>query len=185
MALGGGRMRLKAWASVSVLVAALGLAGAVGAAAPSAPSFAEPALSPDGAEIAFASGGDIWTVPAQGGVARLLITDPANDSRPIYSPDGATLAFLSNRAGSTNVYLLTLATGAVKRLTYADTAEQLDGWSRDGKWVYFSSGVNDVGRQSDVSSGSRPPGARPWRSAPSAIWPSSRAPRPPMAAPWR
>ena len=28
------------------------------------PSLAEPALSPDSAEIAFVSGGDIWTVPA-------------------------------------------------------------------------------------------------------------------------
>ncbi|CAN5256893.1 S41 family peptidase [soil metagenome] len=156
MTMGRGRTDLKAkalgWASASALAAVLALTAAPGMAAPvvAAPSLAEPALSPDGTEIAFASGGDIWTVPAQGGVARLLITDPANDSRPIYSPDGATLAFMSNRAGSTNIYLLTLATGAVRRLTFADTAEQLDGWSRDGKWIYFSSGVNDVGRQSDV-----------------------------------
>ena len=35
------------------------------------PAFAEPSLSPDGATIAFSSGGDIWEVPAAGGVARL------------------------------------------------------------------------------------------------------------------
>src|SRR5262249_36211004 len=35
------------------------------------PSFAEPAISPDRSEIAFVSGGDIWTVAASGGDARL------------------------------------------------------------------------------------------------------------------
>ena len=48
------------------------------AAAQPAPSkaqayFTEPALSPDGSEIAFVSGGDIWTAPANGGDARLLV----------------------------------------------------------------------------------------------------------------
>ena len=47
------------------------------------PSFAEPSLSPDRKEIAFVSGGDIWTVPAQGGEARLLISHEASESRPL------------------------------------------------------------------------------------------------------
>ena len=34
------------------------------------------------------------------------------------------------------------------RLTFDDALEQLDGWSRDGKWVYFSSSAHDlVGRR--------------------------------------
>src|SRR5690606_39662401 len=37
------------------------------------PSFAEPGISPDGREIAFVSGGDIWAVPVEGGVGRLLV----------------------------------------------------------------------------------------------------------------
>ena len=114
------------------------------------PALATPALSPDGSEIAFASGGDIWTVPAAGGVARLLVTDPATEDRPIYSPDGRELAFTSTRNGAPNIYILTLATGAVRRLTWSDAAEQLDAWSRDGKWIYFSSGAGDVARQPDV-----------------------------------
>jgi Tol biopolymer transport system component len=79
------------------------------------PSLATPALSPDGREIAFASGGDIWTVPAAGGEARLLIVDPAEESRPLYSHDGTRLAFQSTRTGSNDIYVLTLSTGALER----------------------------------------------------------------------
>ncbi|MCF8506125.1 MAG: peptidase S41 [Caulobacter sp.] len=147
-------MHIRIKAALALLAAVLlggawTLAGANEPVAP-LPSLAEPALSPDGSEIAFASGGDIWTVPSKGGQARLLVTDRATESRPLYSPDGTRLAFVSTRSGAANLYILTLATGKVTRLTYADANEALDGWSRDGQWIYFTSGVNDVQRQGDI-----------------------------------
>ena len=114
------------------------------------PSLAEPAISPDGREIAFASGGDIWTVAASGGEAHLLIADPATESRPFYSPDGKQLAFVSTRTGGGDIYVLTFATGELHRLTYSDQPDSLDGWSRDGQWIYFTSSANDMGRLPDV-----------------------------------
>ncbi|RPJ84241.1 MAG: hypothetical protein EHM13_05280, partial [Acidobacteria bacterium] len=62
--------------------AAQPLSGQGGGAADPAPlpSFAEPAISPDRSEIAFVSGGDIWTVPAGGGDARLLVAHEAAES---------------------------------------------------------------------------------------------------------
>ena len=79
------------------------------AAAPAPlPSFGEPGISPDGATIAFVSGGDIWEVPRAGGDARLLVSHPATESRPLYSPDGKRLAFTSTRTGNGDVYVLTL-----------------------------------------------------------------------------
>ena len=137
------------------LVAAA-LLGSTTLVAPSAlaqdtkPAFAEPSLSPDGALIAFASGGDIWEVAANGGVARPLVTDAATEGRPLYSPDGTRLAFTSTRGGSQNLYVLDLASSAVTRLTYAEAGEELDAWSPDGKYLYFASGVQDVGRQPDI-----------------------------------
>jgi len=112
--------------------------------------FTEPSLSPDRKEIAFVSGGDIWTVPATGGVAALLVSHPANEARPLYSPDGRYLAFVSSRTGSGDIYLLTLATGDLKRLTFDDGLDQLDGWSRDGRWIYFSSTSRDIGGLNDL-----------------------------------
>src|SRR5437588_11317125 len=101
----------------------------------SQPYFTDPALSPDGSEIAFVSAGDIWTVPASGGDARLLVSHAASESRPLYSPDGSRLAFVSNRTGNGDIYVLSLASGELTRLTFDDAAETLDGWSRDGQWV--------------------------------------------------
>jgi len=127
------------------------MAGSVtGVLAEPRPYFTEPSLSPDRKEIAFVSGGDIWTVPAVGGVASLLVSHPANEARPLYSPDGRQLAFISSRTGSGDIYLLTLATGDLKRLTFDDGLDQLDGWSRDGRWIYFSSTSRDIGGLNDL-----------------------------------
>lgn len=116
----------------------------------SVPSFAEPALSPDRSEIAFVSGGDIWTVPAAGGEARLLVSHPATESRPLYSPDGRRLAFISNRTGNGDIYVLTFDTGDLRRLTFDDGNDQLDAWSRDGRWIYFTSSSRDISGMNDL-----------------------------------
>src|SRR5262245_11094405 len=103
------------------------------------PSFAEPGISPDGSTFAFVSGGDIWEVSARGGDARLLVSHPATESRPLFAPDGRRLAFTSTRTGNGDVYVVSLANGELTRLTYDDAAELVTGWSADGKLVYFSS----------------------------------------------
>jgi len=113
-------------------------------------SAAEPGMSPDGAEIAFVSGGDIWTVPAGGGDARLLIAHEATERRPLYSPDGRHLAFMSTRTGGGDIYVLTLATGDVRRITSDDGVETLEAWSRDGAWLYFASSSRDIAAMNDV-----------------------------------
>ncbi len=114
------------------------------------PSLSQPAISPDGREIAFVSGSDLWTVAATGGEAHLLVSDPAEESRPLYSPDGTKLAFMSTRTGAGDIYVLTLATGQLQRITYSDSPSNLDAWSRDGEWIYFTSSATDVGGQGDI-----------------------------------
>ncbi|HKC87205.1 MAG TPA: DPP IV N-terminal domain-containing protein [Blastocatellia bacterium] len=114
------------------------------------PYFTEPSVSPGGSEIAFVSGGDIWTAPVNGGEARLLVSHPANESRPLYSPDGKRLAFVSTRTGNGDIYALTFETGELKRLTFDDASEQLDAWSRDGRFIYFSSTSRDISGMNDL-----------------------------------
>ena len=96
------------------------------------------------------SGGDIWTVPAAGGDARLLVSHEAAESRPLYSPEGDRIAFVSDRTGGGDIYVLTLKTGALAQLTFDDGIERLDGWSRDGQWLYFSSTSRDIAGMNDI-----------------------------------
>jgi tricorn protease len=114
------------------------------------PSFSEPSFSPDHREIVFASGGDLWTVPTSGGDARLLVSNPATERRPFYSPDGTMLAFTSSRTGNGDIYVLSLVSGDLQRITFDDGLDLLDGWSRDGKHLYFSSISRDISGMNDV-----------------------------------
>jgi Tol biopolymer transport system component len=138
---------------VSVLsIAFLCVLSAIVAGQGATPLFvaAEPGISPDGTEIAFASGGDIWSVPSNGGDAHLLVSHDATERRPLFSPDGKRLAFMSTRTGGGDIYILTFDTGAVRRLTSDDGTETLEGWSPDGRWIYFSSTAKDIAGMNDV-----------------------------------
>ncbi len=114
------------------------------------PSLAEPGISADGSTIAFVSGGDIWEVPVRGGDARLLVSHPATESRPLFSPDGTRVAFTSTRTGNGDVYVLTLVSGDVTRLTFDDANELVSGWSADGRSVLFQTSSHEVSGMLDV-----------------------------------
>ncbi len=113
-------------------------------------SYAEPAISPDGKEIAFVSGGDIWTVNASGGDARLLVSHPATESRPLYSPNGKQLAFQSTRTGGSDIYILDIQSGDLKRLTFGDAAAEINAWTADSKHLYFSAADKDISGMKDI-----------------------------------
>ena len=133
---------------LAILILLLGFISSAAIAQPPAQPqayFTDPSVSPDGSEIAFASGGDIWTVAANGGDAHLLVSHPATESKPLYSPDGRRLAFVSTRTGNGDIYLLTLDTGDLKRLTFDDSTDALDAWSADGRWIYFTSSSFEMG----------------------------------------
>ncbi len=113
-------------------------------------SFGEPGISPDGTTVAFVSGGDIWEVATAGGDARLLVSHPATESRPLFSPDGSRLAFTSSRSGNGDIYTLTFSSGELTRLTFDDANELVTGWSPDGRFVYFASTSHDLTGMQDV-----------------------------------
>jgi len=132
------------------LIAGLSVHASAQPAITARPALSEPALSPDGSEIVFVAGGDLWTVPATGGVARVLVAHPATESRPLWSPDGTSVAFVSGRTGGGDIYVLELASGRLSRRTFDEGREQLDSWSRDGTWLYYSSSSGDISGMNDV-----------------------------------
>jgi eukaryotic-like serine/threonine-protein kinase len=68
----------------------------------------EPAISPDGGRVAYASnaGGnpDIYITSVRGGGTLRLTDDPAYDAFPDWFPDGAALAFSSDRSGQISIW---------------------------------------------------------------------------------
>ena len=97
-----------------------------------------PSLGQD--RIAFLYGGDIWTVPRQGGDARRLTSIGAVSAGPYYSPDGSQVAYSARERGTTDVYVVSSDGGVPRRLTWEPTGSLVTGWTPDGKDVLFTSG---------------------------------------------
>ena len=74
--------------------------------------------SPDGSRIVIDDGQDIWTVPADGtGGPVPLVTAPGNNGGASSSPDGRRLAFISDRDGSSEMYVMNADGTGQTRLT--------------------------------------------------------------------
>jgi tricorn protease len=103
-----------------------------------------PSISPDGKNIVFSYRGDLYLVPAAGGIASPLTVHEAYDYAPVWSPDGRQIAFASNRHGNFDVFLISLNGGDPRRLTVHSTHEIPSDFTPDGKQVLFSAQVADV-----------------------------------------
>lgn len=110
------------------------------------------AISPDGSSIAFTYKGDIYTVPATGGKATQITTNPAHDTKPIWSPDGNRLAFASNRMGSMDIYEVSKEGGIPKRLTTHSGNETPVAY-KDGSHILFLANVMPAAEDVQFPSG--------------------------------
>ena len=63
-------------------------------------------LRPQGDEIVFDLLGDLYTIPAAGGEAKVLTSGMAWDMQPCYSPDGESIAFTSDRGAGDNLWIM-------------------------------------------------------------------------------
>ena len=97
-----------------------------------------PALSPDGKTVAFDFRGDLYTVPAGGGLAVPVTLHEAHDMTPIWSPDGKWLAFASDRFGNWDIFIVAASGGQVRRLTFHSGADTHCSFTPDGKHVLFT-----------------------------------------------
>jgi len=89
-----------------------------------------------GDTVVFTAEGDLWRVPASGGVAQRLTTHPGMESHAAISPDGAMVAFSAEYEGPTEVYTMPLAGGLPARLTFEGGRALVAGWTPRGEVLY-------------------------------------------------
>ncbi|MBI5066838.1 MAG: PD40 domain-containing protein [Deltaproteobacteria bacterium] len=101
----------------------------------------------NGDTIAFSHGGDLWTVPAGGGLARRLTSGEGLEVFPRFSPDGRWIAYTGHDDGSSDVYVIPATGGEPRRLTWYPARQNSDrmgfdnvvlGWTPDGRILFRS-----------------------------------------------
>jgi tricorn protease len=97
--------------------------------------------------VVFTYGGDLWTVPAQGGTATRLTAGPGLQQSAKFSPDCSQIAFTGEYSGEDQVYVMPANGGVPTQLTYYPALgplpqrwgfdNQVYGWTPDGKSILF------------------------------------------------
>lgn len=104
-----------------------------------------------GNQIVFTYAGNLYTVEANGGIARKLTNAVGFEMFARFSTDGKTIAFTGQYDGNTEVYIMNAQGGIPKRITYTATLNRDDiadrmgpnnlvmGWKHDNKNIVFRS----------------------------------------------
>lgn len=83
---------------------------------------------------------EVWVVGMDGTEARKLTNaqGPVTGS-PKWSPEGERIAFDSRMRGNADVYVVGAQGGDAQLMAGSEWNEAVPSWSRDGKWIYYSS----------------------------------------------
>ena len=94
-------------------------------------------FSPDGQELAFLQGGDIWVLPLEGDhEPRPLLETRFGEKFPAFSPDGRWLAYISDESGGNEVYVIPYP-DAGKRYQISSGGGGGPVWSANGRELYY------------------------------------------------
>ena len=103
-----------------------------------------PAISPDGEEIAFSYKGNIFIVNAAGGKAQLLTSNSAIDRNPVWSKDGKQIAFTSERYGNPDIFIMDSDGQNKRRLTFHSHSDNPSDFDEEGNVIFSSVRQDDV-----------------------------------------
>ncbi|MCL9998763.1 MAG: S41 family peptidase [Erythrobacter sp.] len=95
--------------------------------------------------LVFVSEGDLWRTGRNGGVAVRLTNDEGEETEPAISPDGRMIAFTASYDSDRDIYVMPVAGGRPRRLTFEGTAVRTIGWTPEGRVIY-SSAITGAGQ---------------------------------------
>src|SRR4051794_36424317 len=100
-----------------------------------APAFMR---SPDifGDQVVYTCEGDLWLGDLKAGKAMRLTRDVGTELDGRFSPDGTMVAFSGEIDGIREIYVMPLAGGAPKRLTYLNEGADMVDW-KDSHTIVF------------------------------------------------
>ncbi|MCF8413824.1 MAG: amidohydrolase family protein [Melioribacteraceae bacterium] len=102
-------------------------------------------VSPNGKQIVFDLLGDIYSMPIEGGDAKLLRGGLAFEVQPRFSPDGQQISFTSDAGGGDNIWIMNSDGSDAKQIT-EESFRLLNNatWTPDGNYLvarkHFTSG---------------------------------------------
>jgi acylaminoacyl-peptidase len=109
----------------------------------------DPQISADGTHIVYVrqfsdimtdrNYTNLWIVRVDGSDHRPLTTGNFGDSSPRWSPDGSRLVFISDRDGSSQIWVRYMDTGQMSRITNLRHPPEGLAWSPDGTRLSFTS----------------------------------------------
>jgi len=112
-------------------------------------SATQPRFSPDGMQIVFIRGGEIWTMNADGSDQTQLTQASEPDFAPVWSPNGRMIAFL--RGTPPQLYVMNVDGSGQRQLAPSSAWELDPDWSPDGKRISFARCTSGLFRTCDVN----------------------------------
>jgi tricorn protease len=122
-------------------VLALTLGGCISAAYADSAYYRFPAVRGD--TVVFTAEGDLWKVASKGGTAQRLTTHASAETNAAISPDGQWIAFSASYEGAQEAYVMPIAGGIPKRISFENATVTVLGWSAQGEVLV--SHQNDTG----------------------------------------
>jgi tricorn protease len=99
-----------------------------------------------GDAVVFTAEGDLWKTGAHGGQAQRLTTHPSAETNAAISHDGRWVAFSASYEGAQEAYVMPLAGGLPKRITFENGAVSVLGWSAQGEVLVSMASGTGPGR---------------------------------------
>jgi len=96
--------------------------------------------------IVFVHAEDIWSVPADGGIATRLTIHDGEERFPKISPDGSLIAFTGEYDGNPDVYVMNAYGGEITRVTYHSGYDEVVGWHPLTQKILFRSARHSYSR---------------------------------------